>query len=109
MMIHTVDWYKPNMSKDTTNAQRLEDYTLHVSNVPAFVQPANSSEQSYYMQRGLECTHSVYTDAINTYARNDLLKFNGRNLYVVGVRDMCEMNRYMAIDATEYRQADKRR
>lgn len=107
-MPHTADLYRPTYVQDT--AQTISGYTKIYEDVPCFIQPMSSDEAMYYAQRGLEGMSSIYTTAVNsTFLRNDILKHNGEQYHIVGVKNALQRNIYIELSCYAYPEDAKKR
>src|SRR5579871_5286481 len=110
LMRHAVSIYSPVTAQDATAATIMTgNFTTIEDAARGFVQPASSKDIQFYQQRGLETSHTVYLDKDYSLDRNDRIVYNGRELWVVGVRNLCEFDRVWAIDCNEYPSPAKKR
>lgn len=108
LMFGRATWSRRAATKDGSNAQTMGASTVVARDVPVNVQPATSQQKEEYLTRSLEISHVVYTTTVSGWKRNDVVTFNGRKLVVVGVRNLIELDRVVALDCLEYQGADLR-
>lgn len=105
----TAKWYRPAKGVDASNCEYLGDDALVCGSVACSIQPASAKEVTFYSAfRSLEISHSIYTDNVGPWERNDALVYAGRRLVVVGVRDLLERGQVIVLDALEYKGANQR-
>lgn len=63
--------------------------------------PLDSRERSEYAMRDLQTSHKVYTQTNPEVDEDDRLVYGSRYLYVTGVRNPDELDRYWIIEAFE--------
>ena len=107
LLRHVADVYRAHLAQGT--AQTIDGYGLVYRQVRCFVQPMSSSESQFYLNRGLEDLHTIYTGADRPIQRNDVLAVNGRDYHVVGVKDGLLSGYYLELACSQYPEGAARR
>ncbi|HEX3151232.1 MAG TPA: hypothetical protein VHR66_24350, partial [Gemmataceae bacterium] len=108
-MRHTIDVWRPTFS-----AGQITGYTLTFQNVPSFVQPLSAAEQLFYMQRGIEASHTIYTTQVQDYQREDVAVFTDstgkeHQFHVNGAQQNLFISYYCQLDCLEWPEEAKKR
>jgi hypothetical protein len=106
---HRCAVWRPTVSQDA--AQKIDGYTLVYENVPCFIQPADTKEVWFYMQRGTEVTHNIYTLSVSlTLRRNDIWEIDGNQFHIeADPKNALMRNLYLELPAVQYPEEAKKR
>ncbi len=108
MMKQKADWKRPGTAQDTTNTEYISGEAVVKANVRVCIQPAAAKEILFYQQRGMEITHTIFSTTTDGWRKDDRLYYGDRKFYVLGVRNLIELNRVVALDCLEYAVNDPR-
>ncbi len=103
MMFGIVSVSRPPFGVDLSGGISQTPATSAYVNVRATVQGATSKQQIYYQQRGLETTHTVYTETPLVLHSGDTINDGTYNYRVIGWADWTgAMGGYLEIATVRY-------
>lgn len=108
MLVHRIDVKRPTYGDGSTGTEKVVGYTDVIDSLPACVQPVSAQMLTFYLQRGMQVSYTVYTTP-GDYRFSDKLIYKGKALYVLGVRNLVELDEVVALDCSAYPSTAKAR
>lgn len=100
LMFHVVSVQRPTPTKGTSGGE-IDSYTTVYSELACCVQPVSTSWLVRYAQRGIDVTHTIFTNQGPTIRNGDRVVYGTRTFLVQGFRDLIELTRVQVIDCKE--------
>ena len=103
LAVHTVT-IEQNVGVQDGRAQVPEEWVTWAADVRARVRPTSARERSQWLGMPTFATHIVYIPETNLLLTEQMrIKFGTRILRILGVRNVGELDRYLAVDCEEVR------
>ena len=96
---HAITIRRPSYTTDSSGGKKA-DYST-VATMKGFVQNSSPDMVEDYRKREIKITHSIYCTTQPDTRIEDLIEWNGKNLFVRVAHDLCNMGKVYRILAEE--------
>lgn len=96
---HNITVKRPTFTSDSSGG-KVPTYNT-IANYKAFVQNSSPDMVEDYRKREIRITHSIYCNTQPDLQVEDLIEWNGKNLFVRVAHDLCNLGKVYRILAEE--------
>lgn len=104
---HVVSVYRPAYAIERAGNPLAQLPATALTTLTGFMQPVSSKDQVTYLQQNIEVSNTFYTFSDPDLLVDDVLKFNGKYYWVIGIRNACELDEAYMVDCVMWKGLQK--